>query len=87
MIEKKIEVKIPTGLETTPVAMFVQVVGQFSSNVYVSLQNKKVNGKSIMGMMSLGILEGEDVTVTVDGEDEVSAMKKIEAYLLANADN
>jgi phosphotransferase system HPr (HPr) family protein len=40
-----------------------------------------------MGMMSLGILEGEDVTVTVDGEDEVSAMKKIEAYLLANADN
>jgi len=84
MIEKRIEVKIPTGLETTPVAMFVQVAGQFSSNIYVSLEDKKVNGKSIMGMMSLGILEGEDVIVSVDGEDEKVAMEKIEAYLLAN---
>jgi phosphotransferase system HPr (HPr) family protein len=81
VLEKTIEVKIPTGLETTPVAMFVQVANQFNSEVYITLQDKKVNGKSIMGMMSLGVIEGEDVLVSVDGDDEVATMDAIEAYL------
>lgn len=82
MIEKTIEVKISTGLETTPVAMFVQVANQFESQIYVSVQDKKVNGKSIMGMMSLGVIEGEEVIVSAEGSDEVEAIDAVEAYLM-----
>ena len=81
MLEKSIEVKIPTGMETTPVAMFVQIANQFKSEVYIALQEKKVNGKSIMGMMSLGVIEGEEVVVSVNGEDEVETMNAVEKYL------
>jgi phosphotransferase system HPr (HPr) family protein len=81
MTEKKIMVKIASGLEARPVALFVQVASQFQSSIYVSLQNKKVNAKSIMGMMSLGILEGENIILTSEGPDEVESIEKLEQYL------
>lgn len=84
MLEKNVTVKIPTGLEARTVAMFVQVASQFKGNVFVALGDLKVNGKSIMGMMSLGVLENEDITIITDGEDETEAMAKIESYLLNN---
>ncbi|GKX30432.1 HPr-like protein Crh [Vallitalea longa] len=81
MIEKKITVKIASGLEARPVALFVQVASQFESNIYVEMQDKKVNAKSIMGMMSLGVLEGEDITITAEGTDEEKAINELEKYL------
>ncbi|GMQ60209.1 HPr family phosphocarrier protein [Vallitalea sediminicola] len=81
MIEKKITVKIASGLEARPVALFVQVASQFESNIYVEMQDKKVNAKSIMGMMSLGVLEGEDITISADGTDEEKAINELEKYL------
>jgi len=81
MIEKKVIVKIASGLEARPVAMFVQVASQFQSSIYVTLQEKRVNAKSIMGMMSLGILEGEYIQLTAEGSDEVTAIERLEAYL------
>ena len=81
MTEKKIMVKIASGLEARPVALFVQVASQFQSSIYVALQNKKVNAKSIMGMMSLGILEGENIMITAEGPDESEAVDKLERYL------
>ena len=56
--------------------------GQFESNVYIEiLDQKKINAKSIMGMMSLNISDGEAVTVVTDGEDEQEAASAIEEYL------
>lgn len=81
MTEKKIMVKIASGLEARPVALFVQVASQFQSSIYVALQNKKVNAKSIMGMMSLGILEGESIIITAEGPDETEAVDKLDRYL------
>jgi phosphotransferase system HPr (HPr) family protein len=81
MKEKKITVKIASGLEARPVALFVQVASRFSSSIYVEIQDKKVNAKSIMGMMSLGVLEGEDITIIADGVDEDEAIDKIEEYI------
>ena len=81
MISKKIVIKIPTGLEARPVALLVQVASQYESNVYVECEEKKVNAKSIMGMMSLGLPAGEEITVTIDGKDEDAAMQNIEQYL------
>lgn len=81
MISKKIVIKIPSGLEARPVALLVQVASQYESNVYVECEDKKVNAKSIMGMMSLGLPAGEEITVTTDGKDEDVAMENIEKYL------
>lgn len=81
MITKNMTIELKTGLEARPVAVFVQVASQFDSTIFVECENKKVNAKSIMGMMTLGLASGEKVVVSADGEDEVEAIKSIEKYL------
>ncbi len=81
MIRKDITIALDGGLDTRPVALLVQVSSQFDSEIYLETQNRRVNAKSIMGMMTLGLDTGEDVTVSVNGTDEVEALDKIEAYL------
>lgn len=81
MIQKSIQIKLETGLEARPVAMLVQVASQFESTVYINADDRKVNAKSIMGMMSLGLASGEQVTVVAEGSDEVSAVEEIEKFL------
>ena len=86
MITKTITVEIPAGLEVRPVAVLVQVANQYNSSIYVESGNKKVNAKSIMGLMTLGLRAGESVTVHADGSDEEDAVAKIEAYLTGRAE-
>ena len=81
MIQKSIQIKLETGLEARPVAMLVQVASQFESTVYINAYDRKVNAKSIMGMMSLGLASGEQVTVVAEGSDENSAVEEIEKFL------
>ena len=81
MIQKSIQIKLETGLEARPVAMLVQVASQFESTVYIHADNRKVNAKSIMGMMSLGLASGEEITVSADGKDEEAAIAEIEKFL------
>ena len=81
MIKKPITINLSTGLEARPVAQLVQVASQFNSEIYVEIGKKRVNAKSIMGMMTLGMGAGEDITVTADGGDEQEALDNIEKYL------
>ena len=81
MIQKSIRIKLETGLEARPVAMLVQVASQFESTVYINANDRKVNAKSIMGMMSLGLDSGEQITVTAEGKDEEAAIEEIEKFL------
>lgn len=81
MIKKSMKIKLSTGLEARPVAVFVQVASQFKSSVYVENGNKRVNAKSIMGMMTLGLDAGEEVCVVAEGDDENAAIAEIEKYL------
>ena len=81
MIKKAVEIKLQNGLEARPVAVLVQVASKYDSTVYLESNGKKVNAKSIMGMMSLGLDNGEMVTVTADGEDESMAVADIEKFL------
>lgn len=81
MITKSMKIEIQTGLEARPVAVFVQVASQYESSIYVEHNNKRVNAKSIMGMMTLGLPSGEEVTISADGADEEEAVKGIEKFL------
>ena len=62
MIKKPITINLSTGLEARPVAQLVQVASQFNSEIYVEIGKKRVNAKSIMGMMTLGLDAGEEIT-------------------------
>ncbi|MBE5826283.1 MAG: HPr family phosphocarrier protein [Butyrivibrio sp.] len=86
MITKSIEIKLPRGLEARPVAELVQLASRYESTVHIEAQSKKVNAKSIMGMMTLSLSSGEAVTVIADGSDEESAVAGVESFLqgLAN---
>lgn len=81
MVTKNMTIEIKTGLEARPVAVFVQLASQFESSIYVEYGSKKVNAKSIMGMMTLGLRTGEEVMLHVDGTDESEAINSIEEFL------
>ena len=81
MITKEITINIPSGLEARPIALLVQVASQYECSIHVATNDKRVNAKSIMGMMSMGISVGEKVVVTADGPDEEAAVENIEKYL------
>ena len=81
MIKKPITIQISNGLEARPVAMLVQVASQYESRIQVESGDKHVNAKSIMGMMTLGLDSGEEITLSANGEDEEAAMNSIEQYL------
>lgn len=86
MITKKIQIQLQNGLEARPVAVLVQVASQYNSSIYVECDDRKVNAKSIMGMMTLGLTAGEEVVVSANGNDEQTAMDDIVKYLsTANA--
>ena len=80
MIKKAVTINCE-GLEARPIAMLVQKASQFSSRVHIEIGNKKVNAKSIMGMMSLSVCGGDEVVIVTEGADEEAAANEIEAYL------
>ena len=84
MTTKEMTINIPSGLEARPVALLVQVASKYESSIYIECENKKVNAKSIMGMMSLGLASGENIVVTANGDDENEAVESIEKYLSCN---
>lgn len=81
MTKRAVEIKLQNGLEARPIAVLVQVASKYDSSIYLESKGKKVNAKSIMGMMGLGLDNGETVTVTADGQDETRAVDDIELFL------
>ena len=84
MITRSMDVRIPQGLDPSTIALFIQIASQYESSVYVEVDNKKVNAKSLMGMMTLGIPEGGVIDVIADGDDENLAIEHIEKYLMSS---
>lgn len=81
MTKKNVEIKLENGLEARPVALLVQTASQFDSSIYIEADDKRVNAKSIMGMMTLVLTAGETVTIAAEGKDEAEAVNAIENYL------
>ena len=81
MLEKSIKPQLDGQLEARPIAMLVQVASQYDSTVYLETEGRKVNAKSIMGMMSLASSLGTEIRIITDGSDEEQAMAGMEAYL------
>ena len=82
MIKKPITIQLSTGLEARPVAQLVQVASQFNSEIYVEIGRKKVNAKSIMGIMAFNPSNGMKVNIVANGEDEAEALDAMEKFLV-----
>lgn len=80
-MRKEMVVQIAGGLEARPIAVLVQVASQFESSIYLEADEKRVNAKSIMGMMTLALRAGEKLIVEANGSDEEAAIEGIEKYI------
>ena len=84
MIKKPITIQLSTGLEARPVAQLVQVASQFNSEIYVEIGRKKVNAKSIMGIMAFNPSKGMTVNIVAEGNDEEEALLAMEKFLVCD---
>ncbi|WP_103109631.1 HPr family phosphocarrier protein [Brevibacillus reuszeri] len=77
MVQQQVVVALKTGLQARPAAFFVQEANRFASEVFVEKENKKVNAKSIMGIMSLAISSGTEITIIAEGPDASQAVTSL----------
>lgn len=78
MEKKEFHVVAETGIHARPATLLVQTASKFSSDLSLEYKGKSVNLKSIMGVMSLGVGQGADVTITAEGADEAEAIAAVE---------
>ena len=83
MSRKEVTVSNVSKKHDNPIAELVQVACRFDSNITLESDNRKINAKSIMGMMSLVLTAGDSVTICADGEDQEKAIAKLEEFLTA----
>ncbi|MGP1618473.1 HPr family phosphocarrier protein [Peptostreptococcus stomatis] len=76
-MEKKVTIINETGLHARPASMFVKKASEFKSSVELIYGGEKVNAKSIMGIMKLGLAKGTEVVIETHGEDEELALNSI----------
>ena len=81
MFNKEVIVRCESGLHNKQATYFVQKANEFSSSIWVECDNRKMNAKSLLGIMSLGIVTGTTVTLTADGTDAEAAIDALEALL------
>lgn len=81
MYSKEIVVRCESGLHNRQATYFVQKANEYVSSVWLESKNRKMNAKSLLGIMSLGIVTGATVTISADGPDDEAAVVALEALL------
>ena len=82
-MKKSVVVKMQQDFEARPIANLVQVANRYESKIYLEHGDSRVKAKSIMGMMSLALLNGEEILVDAEGADEAEAVAAIEEFLVS----
>lgn len=83
MVKKIMKLQLKNGLEARPAALFVQIASKYESHISVIVNEKQVNAKSIMGMMSLGAIKDQDIEIIAEGRDEEEAVTGLIEFLEA----
>ena len=82
-IDKELIIRNPQGLHARPAAMFVQIASKYNAHVNIRKGNERVNGKSIIGLLTLGMQFNTKIVVEVDGEDALEMVMELEKLLLS----
>lgn len=75
------EVKCRSGLHNKQATLFIQKANEFKSSIWIEVEQRKINAKSLLGVMSMGIITGMEVTLRADGSDEEDAVKALAELL------
>ena len=81
LLKKSVTVKIETGLQARPAANFVQKANKYNADLFIEKDGKRINAKSIMGLMSLAIMNGETILLIADGPDEDEAVENLMLFI------
>ena len=81
MISKNVTVTNPVGLHARPATFFIKKANEYRSYVCIENDSRRVNAKSLLGILSLGIVSGTEITIVADGPDEDDAVAGLEALL------
>ena len=81
MFSKEVIVRCESGLHNKQVTYFVQKANEFKSSVWLESENRRMNAKSLLGIMSLGIVTGAVVTLSAEGPDAADAVNALDAML------
>jgi phosphocarrier protein HPr len=84
MLIKEISIKNPQGLQSKSAALFIQKASGYKASIWITNGERKANGKSLLGVLSLGIGKDAVVSLAVEGEDEAEAAAELESYLLSD---
>ena len=81
MITKEAVINNPVGLHARPATFFIQKANEFKSSIWIEKDERRVNAKSLLGVLSLGIVKGTTVTLVADGADEQEAIDTLTALI------
>ena len=84
MYTKEIVVQNQVGLHARPATFFIQKANEFKSTVWIAKEERKVNAKSLLGVLSLGITGGTQVTISAEGTDETEAVDNLVDLISSN---
>ncbi|MBO4264689.1 MAG: HPr family phosphocarrier protein [Clostridia bacterium] len=82
MISRNITIQNGVGLHTRPATFFIQKANSYKSYIWVEKDERRVNAKSLLGVLSLGVVKGMTITLIADGIDEVEAINGLEDLIL-----
>ncbi len=82
MVIKEVVVRCESGLHNQQATYFVQKANEFECRIWLESGSRKMNAKSLLGIMSLGVVSGANVTLSADGSDAEAAVNALEALLL-----
>ncbi len=81
MISKEVVINNQVGLHARPATFFIQKANEFKSSIWVEKEERRVNAKSLLGVLSLGIVKGTEITIIADGTDEEEAIATLSALI------
>lgn len=84
MFSKEVVVQNQVGLHARPATFFIQKANEFKSSIWVEKDERKVNAKSLLGVLSLGITKGTSITIISDGVDEQEAVSSLVNLITSN---
>lgn len=81
MISREVTIKNNVGLHARPATFFIQKANTFKSSIWVEREDRRINAKSLLGVLSLGIVKGMTITIIADGQDEEEAVEGLAALV------
>lgn len=84
MLTREVTINNQVGLHARPATFFIQKANEFKSSIWIEKDDRKVNAKSLLGVLSLGIVKGTTVNLVADGSDEKDALNTLEALIASD---